>query len=144
MIQYFLLLGLIGRFQISDGGFEDASLYESRPSFLWEDSCSRIVDACFFSDRLLVLYNEAPFSEYSGIFCYSLQKIPGILLFARGRTDLNFYIILIGGILNIILNIVLIRQHGLIGAAYATSITFALRLVISLLFYFHQLRQKAR
>jgi O-antigen/teichoic acid export membrane protein len=79
-----------------------------------------------------------------GIFCYSLQKIPGIFLFARGRTDLNFYIILIGGTLNIILNIVFIRQYGLIGAAYATSITFALRLVISLFFYFQQLRHPAR
>ena len=79
-----------------------------------------------------------------GIFCYSLQKIPGILLFARGRTDLNFYTILIGGTLNIFLNIVFIRQYGLIGAAYATSITFVLRLVISLFFYFQQLRQKAR
>ncbi len=79
-----------------------------------------------------------------GIFCYALQKIPGIFLFARGRTDLNFYAILIGGVLNIILNIVFIRQYGLIGAAYATSITFALRLVISLWFYFQQLRRKAR
>jgi len=79
-----------------------------------------------------------------GIFCYSLQKVPGILLFARGRTDLNFYIMLIGGILNIVLNIVLIRQYGLIGAAYATSVTFALRLVISILLYFQQLHHKAR
>jgi len=77
MMLYFLILGLIGRFQISDSCFEDVSLYESRPSFLWEDSCSHIVDACISSDRLLLLYNKAPFSEYSGISCYSLSD--GIL-----------------------------------------------------------------
>jgi hypothetical protein len=58
---------------LSVGGFEDVSLYESRPSFLWEDSCSHIVDACISSDRLLLLYNEASFSEYSGISCYSIS-----------------------------------------------------------------------
>jgi len=74
-----------------------------------------------------------------GIFFYSLQKISGITLFARGRTDLNFYVTLIGGILDIVLNIILIRKYGLPGAAWATSATFALRTGLSFWFLSREL-----
>lgn len=78
-----------------------------------------------------------------GIFIYSLHNISGTTLLAMGRTDLNFYVALIGGSLNIVLNIVLIHQYGLIGAAYATTITFTLRMTISIILLFQQLRKRS-
>jgi len=75
-----------------------------------------------------------------GIFFYALQKISGTVLFARGRTDLNCYVTLAGGIVNVLMNIAFIKRFGLIGAAYATSLTFALRAAVSFLLFFRELR----
>jgi O-antigen/teichoic acid export membrane protein len=71
-----------------------------------------------------------------GIFFYSLHNISGTALLALGRTDFNFYVTVIAGSLNILLNIIFIHRYGLIGAAYATSLTYALRLLLSFFFLF--------
>ena len=71
-----------------------------------------------------------------GIFFYSLLNISGTTLLALGRTDFNFYVTIIAGSLNIVLNIVFIRRYGMMGAAYATSLTYVLRLLLSFIFLF--------
>ena len=68
-----------------------------------------------------------------GLFFWSLGSVSGITLLGRGRPDLNFYTVLIEGIINIVLNIVFITQMGIIGAAVATSITYFIRFVINYL-----------
>jgi len=54
---------------------------------------------------------------------------------------LNFYTVLIEGIINIALNIVFIIQMGIIGAAVATSITYFIRFVINYLLCQHDLKK---
>lgn len=66
-----------------------------------------------------------------GLFFWSVGSVSGITLLGRGRPDLNFYTVLIEGIINIALNIVFIIQMGIIGAAVATSITYFIRFVIN-------------
>ena len=65
-----ILLGLCGRFQVSSSEIENVCLYESMPSFMWEDTCTIIVDACIADGGLFVMHREQPYSEYSGIRCY--------------------------------------------------------------------------
>jgi Na+-driven multidrug efflux pump len=50
-----------------------------------------------------------------------------------GKPNLNFYTVLFEGILNVALNIVLIRKMGVLGAAWATAITYFSRYVITIL-----------
>ena len=67
-----------------------------------------------------------------GLFFWSVG-ISGDFLLARGKPNLNFYTVVIEGIINIILNIFFIQQMGIIGAAWATSITYFIRFVINYL-----------
>ena len=67
-----------------------------------------------------------------GLFFWSVG-ISGDFLLARGKPNLNFYTVVIEGIINIILNIIFIQQMGIIGAAWATSITYFIRFVINYL-----------
>lgn len=66
-----------------------------------------------------------------GLFFWSVGSVNGNLLLARGRPDLNFYTVLIEGVINIALNIIFIMQMGIIGAAVATSITYSIRFAIN-------------
>ncbi len=66
-----ILLGLCGRFQVSSSEIEHVSLYESMPAFLWEDSCTFIVDA-FIADSSLCVMHGRPGQGVYGIRCYEL------------------------------------------------------------------------
>lgn len=68
-----------------------------------------------------------------GLFFWSLGNVGGVTLLARGRPDLNFYTVVIEGIINIVLNILLIKRYGIIGAAVSTSFTYFLRFIINLI-----------
>ncbi len=66
-----------------------------------------------------------------GIFVYSLMNVLGTIWVALGRTDISFYVTLITGIFNVLMNILLISYMGMIGAALATVLTYTLNMSIS-------------
>ena len=60
-----------------------------------------------------------------GYFIAGTFRIPfGNMLAAMGKLKCNFYTTLFGGILNIVLDILLIKKYGSIGAAIATISIF--------------------
>ena len=66
-----------------------------------------------------------------GLFFWSIGSVNAMTLLCRGRPDLNFYTVLIEGIINIALNIIFIMHMGVIGAAVATAITYFIRFIIN-------------
>jgi O-antigen/teichoic acid export membrane protein len=68
-----------------------------------------------------------------GMFFSFFLRIPfGNIIAAVGKASWNVYIAYFKLGLNIILNLVLIRKYGIIGAAYATSITMLISGLLSL------------
>jgi O-antigen/teichoic acid export membrane protein len=65
-----------------------------------------------------------------GIFVYSLMNVSGNTYVALGRTDVSLYITLVAGIFNVVMNILLIKHLGMIGAAWATVFTYIVTLTI--------------
>ncbi|USN53966.1 MAG: polysaccharide biosynthesis C-terminal domain-containing protein [Candidatus Nomurabacteria bacterium] len=61
-------------------------------------------------------------------------------LLSLGKVKFNFYTVLIEALVNIVLNYWLISQLGMIGAAWATVVTFALRYGINSFFLRRQLK----
>ena len=73
-----------------------------------------------------------------GIFVYSLMNVSGSTIGAIGRTDVNFYATLVAGTFNVVMNIFLIKHMGLIGAAWATVLTYGLNLIVQSIFWLKQ------
>jgi O-antigen/teichoic acid export membrane protein len=85
-----------------------------------------------FGDRYMEAI--APFNILLlGFFLWAVGGVGGRTLLAMGKPNLNFYTVLFEGILNVALNIVLIRKMGVLGAAWATAITYFSRYVITIL-----------
>ncbi len=55
----------------------------------------------------------------------------GTMLDAMGKPGVNFVLVMLGALTNGILNYVLIKQIGIMGAAYATLVTFVIFFVIN-------------
>ncbi len=67
-----------------------------------------------------------------GYFVASTFRIPsGNALSAIGKLRVNFWNAVISGITNILLDVVMIKLYGAIGAAYATVIVYVISSVIS-------------
>ncbi|MBY6030856.1 oligosaccharide flippase family protein [Halomonas sp. DP8Y7-1] len=84
--------------------------------------------------------------EFDNVVNILIFLLPGIVLWsggrvlsndiaARGKPELNLYVSIIVLVTNILLNILLIPQFGLIGAATATSIAYVLDFLIKLKIY---------
>ena len=56
-------------------------------------------------------------------------------LYGRGKPELNIYISLVSVLVNIILNIVWIPEFGILGAAWATSISYTLSFIAITIVY---------
>ena len=54
----------------------------------------------------------------------------GVIMNATGKAHLNFYVLIFGTVINIVLNYFLISVYGTIGAAYATLFSYLLILII--------------
>ncbi len=128
-VSFFQLLQLVGGIMLIIGG----------AVFLFAPA---IVEAIFGREYLPAAFLLRVLIP--GIFAYSLQKVSGITLFALGKTDLHFYAVLIACVADIVLNIIFIKRFGLVGAAWATSTTFVLRMVLSFGFLFLELRGPVR
>ncbi|WP_223546401.1 oligosaccharide flippase family protein [Priestia aryabhattai] len=70
-----------------------------------------------------------------GMFFWSLYSPKGITLMSVGRTDLNFYTSLLSFVINLILNYVLIKKYGMIGAATANTLTYFCTIFINGYFF---------
>lgn len=86
----------------------------------------------FFSDRIVsVLYGEAFAASapvltvhiFSAIFVY-LGVVSGRWLINENKSQLSLYRNTVGVVLNIVLNYFWIRQYGILGAAYASLLTY--------------------
>jgi O-antigen/teichoic acid export membrane protein len=77
----------------------------------------------------------APFHvRLIGFFFWAVGGVGGRTLLAMGKPNLNLYIVLADGIVNIALNVVLIREMGVLGAAWAASVTFFVRFLLTMIF----------
>jgi O-antigen/teichoic acid export membrane protein len=78
-----------------------------------------------------------------GYFIVGSFRIPaGNIILSMKKVKINFYNALISGILNIILDVVLILKYGVIGAATATVIIFVISSLISNGYLFIYFKQK--
>ena len=65
---------------------------------------------------------------YALIFPFNNQF--GTILDSVGKPKINFYFVTCSAILNVILNIIFINKYGLMGAAYATLISYGITFVV--------------
>ena len=109
---------------------------------LFLTSISGIVLA-IFSPWLIGILFGAEFNQSVTPFIY---MIPGVILFSlskilandfvgRGFPQVNSYIALVVALVNIVLNIVLIPDFGLKGAAIATSICYGIDAIIKVIYF---------
>lgn len=76
-----------------------------------------------------------------GYFIAGTFRIPfGNLLAAMGKIKCNFYTTLFSGILNIILDMILIKRYGSIGAATATISIFIFSSILGGYFLYKNLK----
>ena len=87
---------------------------------------------------------QLPFIILSvGYFFSATLRIPsGNIINAIGKIKFNFYNKLISGIVNIILDIYLIKKIGSVGASYATLLVFIISGIIGNIFLFKYLYSK--
>ena len=91
---------------------------------------------------ILLLYSEKYLPSVEplqvlliGIVAISIERIIANDIDARGKPMINTYITLVALVANITLNVIFIPKYGVIGAAWATSLTYALNSVIKILVY---------
>lgn len=78
-----------------------------------------------------------------GYFFAATLRIPsGNILASIGKIKFNFYNAIISGTVNILLDILLIKKLGSIGAAYATLIVFIVSGIIGNIFIYYYLNSK--
>jgi O-antigen/teichoic acid export membrane protein len=70
-----------------------------------------------------------------GVIALSVTRLLSSDIDARGKPIINTYIGFIVVITNMILNILLIPKFGIMGAAWATSISYSLNLIVKLFVY---------
>jgi len=69
-----------------------------------------------------------------GMSFYSVYMISSSILQGTGNPRLPMYILLLGTVMNIVLNVVFVKLMGIIGAAIATTITTCILMIIIMLF----------
>ncbi|RKY82858.1 hypothetical protein DRQ11_13920 [candidate division KSB1 bacterium] len=91
---------------------------------------------------ILLLYSEKYLPSVEplqilliGIVAISISRVLTNDIDARGKPMINTYITLVALIANITLNVIFIPKYGVIGAGWATSLTYALNSVIKILVY---------
>ena len=69
-----------------------------------------------------------------GLFIFSISSVMEHIFLMNNKPHYQSFYIILGNLLNIILNIVLIKTFGVYGAAFATSVTFA---ILSLIIFYY-------
>lgn len=104
---------------------------------------SRWLIVLFYSERFLE--SVLPFQILLiGAMAVSSSGIIAKDLAGRGKPIINTYIAIISLVLNILLNIILIPTLGIIGAAWASAISYAFMLILKIIIYSRISRNKIR
>ncbi|AYD39339.1 polysaccharide biosynthesis protein [Clostridium fermenticellae] len=110
-----------------------------------------VVPSCIFAPYIIKIIYGNNYSDcvfifrvlMFGYFIAGTFRIPGGNVLASIRNvKINFYNSIISGIVNVLLDIYLIKKYGAIGAAYTTLIVFIISSIISNLFIYKYLRDK--
>jgi len=109
---------------------------------LWVTAAGALVMVLFSRWIILLLYSEAFLPAVSalqallvGTVALSASQVLFNDIAGRGHPILNIYAGLLSLIVNIILNIVWIPKHGIIGAAWASTMSYSVNLLATLLLY---------
>ncbi|TLS38493.1 flippase [Pseudalkalibacillus caeni] len=94
----------------------------------------------FLSDFVIDLLFDPRYEESSpllklllpGIAVLSVEKILSNDIAARGKPELNMYVSFFNVPFNVVLNVILIPQIGVSGAAIATSVTYIISFIIKI------------
>lgn len=96
-----------------------------------------------FGDWIVKLFYSEKFLEsvqpfrilLIGTLAFGGWRILAYDIYARGKPMLNTWITGFSVVLNVILNIIYIPKFGITGAAWATTISYSLMLIITIFFY---------
>lgn len=100
-----------------------------------------VIISMFSLPLIQLLFGEV-YTPGSGVLCilvigmsfYSIYMISSSILQGTGNPKLPMYILLLGTVLNIVLNAVFVQMMGIIGAAIATTITTGILMITIMLF----------
>ena len=113
-------------------------LYEKSVGVLLAILLPAVIFVLLFADIIILLVGSEKYSDsapilrvtiFYGIFMAFAMQF-GTILDSIGKPKLNFYITLIGAILNLSLNILFIKMLGLYGAAYGSLTTMSLMFIV--------------
>ena len=100
-----------------------------------------VIISMFSMPIIQLLFGEV-YTPGSGVLCilvigmsfYSIYMISSSILQGTGNPKLPVYILLLGTVLNIVLNAIFVQMMGIVGAAIATTITTCILMIVIMLF----------
>ena len=100
-----------------------------------------VIISMFSMPIIQLLFGEV-YTPGSGVLCilvigmsfYSIYMISSSILQGTGNPKLPMYILLLGTVLNIVLNAIFVQMMGIVGAAIATTITTCILMIVIMLF----------
>ena len=100
-----------------------------------------VIISMFSMPIIQLLFGEV-YTPGSGVLCilvigmsfYSIYMISSSILQGTGNPKLPMYILLLGTVLNIVLNAIFVQMMGIVGAAIATTITTGILMIVIMLF----------
>ena len=124
---------VIGVFMLStDVGFYNAADPISRIPLVISLSISTVLLPA--TAEAYVLKNQNLCILVIGMSFYSIYMISSSILQGTGNPKLPMYILLLGTVLNIVLNAIFVQMMGIVGAAIATTITTCILMIVIMLF----------
>jgi len=111
---------------------------------LWTTALAALMLALLSRWILLVLYSEAflPAADalqalLAGVVTLGAGRVLANDMSGRGFPQLNIYSSAIAVITNVVLNIIWIPQYGIVGAAWASTVSYTVLFLSVLMFYCH-------
>ena len=100
-----------------------------------------VIISMFSMPIIQLLFGEV-YTPGSGVLCilvigmsfYSIYMVSSSILQGTGNPKLPMYILLLGTVLNIVLNAIFVQMMGIVGAAIATTITTCILMIVIMLF----------
>ncbi len=94
----------------------------------------RLLIVSFFSEKFAG--SVSPFQVLLiGVVAMSGWRILANDLYGRGRPEINIYINAFAAVANIVLNVILIPRLGIVGAAWATSVSYTAAFIVAVVAY---------
>ena len=125
--------------RIKSGGLSQAKiLYEKSVGLSLAVMVPFIIAVVFFAEPIMILVAGEKYADSSAILqvtmIYGLivpfNRQFGITMNAIGKAKINFIVLASNTLINVLLNMILIHAYGVIGAAYATLVSYFLILIV--------------